>query len=169
MEKLLKFAWILAVWPGLLCAQIVDSRDQQVFALPDSNLKFAGNSAYGHLQCETIVTDSRQIHRLLLDGVEFTLDVPMQASPGHLAFDPKRREFTRLLPSIRIELHENTDLEPVIEALQAASVTEFAPLGFAFVDLPEDLHPVDALAIIAALDGDYEAHVRLPMPPIEWR
>ena len=148
---------------------MVETRDQQVLALHPSEASYQGESIHGHIQFEMRETASHRQHRVFLDGEEFMLEVPASAPPTHLAFDPRRREFTRLLPSIRLELTEHTDLGAVLDAVQAIGVTEFAPLGFALVDLPADLHPVDALIIIAELEGDYQANVRLPMPPIDLR
>lgn len=150
-------------------AQLVESLDAQVLALPAGASGITATSDRGHIALDTQVTATHRIHRVRLGDEEFTLQVPLGAPPRHVAFDPTSRRFTRLLPSLRIELEPDTDLGMLREALGATDVTMFEPLGFAFVALPEDMHPLDALDIIDSLEHDYQATVRLPMPAIEWR
>lgn len=156
-------------WASSSESLIANTRDQPVLVMPSSETRFDGVTSYGAIALEVEDGQSHRIFRVTLDGEDYETKLPATTSNFHLAFDPKRRTFTRLLPSLRIELTEGANLTLLLESLQAAGITKFEPLGFAFVDLPEDLHPMDALAIIENLDGDYSATLRLPMPPITWR
>ncbi len=169
MKKTLAIVVMLFAGSELASAQLVETRDREVLALRTSVAGFEGTSAYGNIRVDVHYTGSHLQYLVTLDGEVFTRQVPRGAPRAHLAFDPKPRRFTRLLPSLRVDLIDDTDILALTEAVRATGVTPFAALGFAFVDLPEDLHPVDALAIIADLDGDYHANVRLPMPPIDLR
>ena len=53
--------------------------------------------------------------------------------------------------------------------LGATGITVFESLGFAFVELPEELHPADAVARVSGTLGPSVASVRLRGPPLEWR
>jgi len=86
-----------------------------------------------------------------------------------VAFDPLRRTFVALLPSIRVELKECMRIEAVAAEVRATGVTVLESLGFAIVDLPEDVHPADAVASVSNAFGWGVASVRLRGPRIEWR
>ncbi len=145
---------------------IVETLEQEVVALPTASTRFEGVTRYGQIAFEVELTEGRRSYRVTMDGQDFEFSLPASAASRHFAFDPRRRAFTKLLPSLRIELTEHTDLTPLVEALQATGVNAFESLGFAFIDLPEDLHPVDALAVVSDLEMGYSATVRLPMPQI---
>ena len=74
-----------------------------------------------------------------------------------------------LLPSIRVELVEGLRIEAVAAELGATGITVFESLGFAFVELPEELHPADAVARVSSTVDPNVASVRLRGPPLEWR
>ena len=114
-------------------------------------------------------TDSQWIHVVEFGGKTYRAAAPLEGPRSRIVFDPVRRGFASLLPSIRIELKRGLQPDAVAEALDAVSVTVFESLGFAIVDLPEDLHPADAVARVRNLPGQPEAAVRLRGPRIEWK
>jgi len=112
---------------------------------------------------------SQRHHVVTMDGETYRAAVPLDGPRSWIVFDPSRRSFASLLPSIRIELKPGMQPEAVVQALGAVGVNVFESLGFAVVDLPEDLHPADAVARVRELPGQPDAAVRLRRPPIEWR
>lgn len=114
-------------------------------------------------------TTSQRIHVVEVDGEVYRAATPLDGPRSRIVFDPARRTFESLLPSIRIELGADVDAAAIGEALGALRVTEFTRLGFAVLDLPADLHPVDALAQVRRMSGRPEASARLRGPPLEWR
>ena len=158
-----------ADWSSRADSIIVETRDQVVLAVPATGTRFSGVTPWGHIALEVEQSESSRTHRVTMAGREFELETPADAPESHLAFDPRRRAFTTLLPSLRVELTGQTDLAPLADALGATGVTRFEPLGFAFIDLPEGLHPIEALEIIENLQSGYSATVRLPPLPVFWR
>ena len=112
---------------------------------------------------------AQRIHVVQVGGQTYRAATPLDGPRSRILFDPARRAFASLLPSIRLELAGGADAEAVGEALGATRVTVFERLGFAVIDLPHDLHPADAVDQARALPGRPEASVRLRSPPIEWR
>lgn len=114
-------------------------------------------------------TTAHRIHEVEVDGEAYRAATPLDGPRSRIVFDPARRTFESLLPSIRLELGGDVDADGVGEAIGALRVTVFKRLGFAVLDLPGDLHPVDAVARVRRLPGRPDASVRLRGPPLEWR
>ena len=123
----------------------------------------------GGFAAHSFETDFRRIHVVTFEGETFRAAAPLDGPRSWIVFDPDRRRFASLLPSIRIELKAGPRLDAVAAELGATGVTVFDALGFAIVDLPEDLHPADAVARVRDLPGHPDARVRLRGPRIEWR
>ena len=114
-------------------------------------------------------TTEHRIHEVEVDGEVYRAATPLDGPRPRIVFDPTRRTFESLLPSIRLELGADVDADAVGEAIGALRVTVFRRLGFAVLDLPSDLHPVDAVERVWRLPGRPQASVRLRGPPLEWR
>ena len=114
-------------------------------------------------------TATQRIHVVLFEGETFRAATPLDGPGSRLVFDPARRTFVALLPSIRVELSAAVPVESIAAEVDATGVTLFESLGFAIVELPDDLHPADAVARISGAHGAGIASVRLRGPPIEWR
>lgn len=123
----------------------------------------------GGFAAQSFEAGSRRIHLVNFEGDTFKAATPLDGPRSWIAFDPERRAFASLLPSIRIELEPATQLDAIASEVGATGVTVFESLGFAIVDLPQDLHPADAVARVRELPGQPDAAVRLRGPQIEWR
>lgn len=126
-------------------------------------------AAPGGFFASSVETATRRIYVVEFDGETYRAATPLDGSRSRIVFDPARRAFAPLLPSIRVELNSGVQLDAVSEALGATGVTVFESLGFAIVDLPAELHPAEAAARVRGLPGQPEATVRLRRPRIEWR
>ena len=114
-------------------------------------------------------TDTRRIHVVRYNGKTYRKATPKAGVRSWIAFDPGSRSFRSLLPSIRVELDGDVQIDTVADALGAERVTPFASLGFAVFHTPADLHPVQAVQRVRELPGRPHAAVRLRAPRIEWR
>ena len=114
-------------------------------------------------------TATQRIHVVTFEGETFTAATPLDGPWSRIVFDPARLSFVPLLPSIRVELRDGVQIEAVAAEVGATGITVFESLGFAFVDLPEELHPADAVARVSNVLGQPGASVRLRGPRIEWR
>lgn len=129
----------------------------------------AAPAAFGGLTASSFETSSRRIHVVSVDGETYRAATPLDGPRSTIAFDPVRRAFAPLLPSIRVELDGGVRLDAVEATLGAVRIAVFESLGFAIVDLPSDLHPADAVERVRALPGQPDAAVRLRRPGIEWK
>lgn len=143
---------------------------RKLIVLPSDNhgaaFESTGPSGFAMRSFET--ADYR-IHLVTMDGRTFRAATPLSGPRSRLVFDPVRRRFGSLLPSIRVELGDGVDLDDLTSAVNAIDVTVFKSLGFAIVHLPADLHPADAIERLRFLPGQPDATVRLRQPKIKWR
>ena len=123
----------------------------------------------GRFAAQSLESGSRRIHLVTFEGDTFKAETPLDGPRSWIAFDPERRAFASLLPSIRVELEPGLQLDAIASEVGATGVTVFESLGFAIVDLPRDLHPADAVEGVRGLPGQPDAAVRLRGPRIEWR
>ncbi len=123
----------------------------------------------GGFAAQSFEAGSRRIHLVTFEGETFKAATPLDGPRSWITFDPERRAFASLLPSIRIELDMGMQVDAIASAIGATGVTVFETLGFAIVDLPKDLHPADAVARVRGLPGEPDAAVRVRGPRIEWR
>ena len=141
---------------------------QVLLVSPDLDVTNAPVDA-GPVRTRTLQTATHRVHVVEFEGETFAALAPPGDPARRIVFDPARRTFARLLPSIRIETSDAAQVERIVTALGAAGATFFEPLGFAFVQLPPALDPLDAAARTDALLGRPAATVRLPPPPVKWR
>lgn len=123
----------------------------------------------GPVRTRTLETPTHRVHVVEFQGETFAALAPPADPAARIVFDPARRTFARLLPSIRVETSDAAQLDRIVTALGATGATFFEPLGFAIVKLPPALDPLDAAARVNALQGRPAATVRLPPPPVKWR
>ena len=126
-------------------------------------LEVAGFAAQSH------ETATRRIHVVSYQGETFRAATPLDGFGSRIVFDPVRRTFVPLLQSIRVELGGGVPIDAIAIEVGATGFTVFESLGFAVVELPEDLHPADAVARVTSAFGGGVASVRLRGPRIEWR
>ena len=114
-------------------------------------------------------TATQRIHVVAFQGETFRVATALDGPRSRIVFDPVRRTFVALLPSIRVELGGSVRIEALAAEVGATGVAVFESLGFAIVELPQELHPADAVASISNALGAGVASVRLRGPRIEWR
>lgn len=171
------FSWLLMLFAATVNAQpsafreprIASARGHDVLVLAPAPGATLVDSAFGALAARTYDTSSRRVHEVTVDGATYRASTPLEGSTARIAFDPSRGSFVELLPSLRVELGDGAPLETVVEAVDAVRVTRFDALGFAIVELPDDLHPAAALARLTRLPDTPAATLRLRGPDIEWR
>lgn len=142
-------------------------RDVLVLATAPGIMRVDSN--FGPLAAEAYDTSSSRVHIVRFDGRTYRASAPLRGAGSRIVFDPGRRRFVALLPSLRVELAGGVPLQAIAESLGAIRVTRFESLDFAVVHLPEELHPVDALARLNRLFEPVSASLRLQAPPIKWR
>jgi len=123
----------------------------------------------GTIAVQSYETATRRKHIVSFKGRTYSASTPLEGPWSLVVFDPARRRFASLLPSIRVELVGGVDLKAIAETLDAVDITVFDSLGFAYVDLPNGLHPADAVDRVRNLNGAPRAAMRLRRPRIEWR
>ncbi len=150
--------------------RIVAVEGRELVALPPYGTAPAGGAAQAAaVAVRSFDTASSRVHVVSMDGETFRAAVPLRNPRPWVAFDPARRRFESLQPSIRVELNGGVRLEAVARAVGATKVTVLESLRFAIVELPADLHPADAAARVDAMAGQPVAALRLRGPRIQWR
>lgn len=152
---------------GAMRSAVVE--DRQLLVLASAPDAAAASPLSGGFAAQSFETASHRIHVVTVDGETYRAATPLAGPRSHIAFDPARRRFVSLLPSIRVEHNGSAAMEAAAVAVGATGITLFASAGFAILDLPSDLHPADALAILDDLPGVPAASLRLRPPRIRWR
>lgn len=137
--------------------------------LPSSAVSGHAQSQAGLVTGSSYETRSLRVHVVHCAGAIYRAATPLEGPYSRIAFDPMRRSFMRLLPSIRVELSSERQLESAKSALGAEKADFFAKLGFAIIYLPDTVHPLDAIADLAEGPGRHKATIRLSGPRIKWR
>ena len=172
-----RLAWLMLVAAAVADTQpsafreprIAPAQDRDVLVLASAPGATRVDSSFGPLAARTYDTASRRVHVVAVDGAIHRASTPLRGAAARIAFDPLRGSFVELLPSLRVELGDGAPPETVAGAVGAVRVTRFDALGFAIVELPEHLHPADALARVRQLPDPPAATLRLRGPDIEWR
>ena len=149
--------------------RVAATQGREVVVLPAAKASGQVRSASGWINGYSRETAAQRVHLVYFEGRAFRAVTPLEGPSSRIAFDPSRRKFARLLPSIRAEIESPRQLEAAKRALGATRADFFEKLGFAILHLPPDLHPVEAVAKLRALPGQPRASIRLPRPPIQWR
>lgn len=149
--------------------QAVITQSREVIVLPSSAVSGYAQSQAGLVSGSSYETPSLRVHVVHCDGAIYRAATPLEGPYSRIAFDPMRRSFARLLPSIRVELSSERQLESAKSALGAEKADFFAKLGFAIIYLPDAVHPLDAIAELAEGPGRHKATIRLSGPRIKWR
>ncbi len=144
---------------------------RQMLILPTSagKVELRAQSASGGIVAQSFESPSHRTHVVYVEGAEYRATTPLQGPGAWIAFDPARRRFESLLPSIRVELAGGRQLDAVVEAVGATGVEAFDSLGFSILYLPSNLHPADAVVRARGLPDQPDASMRLRGPRIKWR
>lgn len=150
-------------------AAIMGAPDHKVLVLPTAgdSLDVSIDSRALHVRHHE--SANRRMHVVVFEGETFSASTPIEGPWSRIAFDPSRRAFVQLLPSIRVETRDKTQLELIVRELGAINVTMFDSLALAVIDLPDDMHPAEAVARVQAMPGRPRATIRLRAPRVEWR
>ncbi len=149
-------------------ARVSAAAGREVVALSASRAA-AAPTQIGGIVAQTRETATQRIHVVSYEGETYRAATPLDGPFSRIVFDPARRTFVPLLPSIRVELSGDVRIEDVAAQVGATGVTVFESLGFAIVELPRDAHPADAVARVSSAFGGGVAAVRLRGPRLEWR
>ena len=143
-------------------------REVIVLSPPSASQAVASSDMAG-FAAQSHETATQRIHVVSFQGETFRAVTPLAGSGSRIVFDPVRRTFAPLLQSIRVELGGGAPIDAIANEVGATGITVFESLGFAIIELPEELHPADAVARVSSAFGGGVASVRLRGPRIEWR
>ena len=144
------------------------AQNREVVVLPAANASTQLATASGPMFAQSFETSSARIHSVSFEGETFRASTPLDGPLSRLVFDPGQRRFVALLPSVRVELSDFSQLISIADSLGAINATPFESLGFAFIELPEALHPVEAIEMLGGRPEVGEATLRLRGPRIRW-
>ena len=148
---------------------IAATQGREVVVLPTAKASGQLQPAEGPISGFSYETRSQRVHVIYFEGRTFRAATPLEGPASRIAFDPSRRSFAPLLPSIRVELDNEAQLESITELVGATKAVFFEKLDFAIIDLPETLHPLQAISRLESVSGLAKATIRVRGPPIQWR
>ena len=149
--------------------RVAATQGREVAVMPSARSTGKARTASGWINGQSHETGSQRVHVVYFEGRTYRASTPLRGPASRIAFDPSRRKFARLLPSIRVEIDNAQQLESAKQALGASKADYFEKLGFAILHLPDELHPVEAMERLRKVPGRPRGSIRLPRPPIRWR
>ena len=148
--------------------RMMATQGREVLVLPSSRasgtLRFAGGPIHGRSN----ERGRLRIHEVSFRGQTYRAATPLDGASSRIVFDPRRRRFVPMLSSIRVEVADRAQLDAVARRTGATGTTYVARLGVGFVELPESLHPVEAIERLKAVPGNPRGTIRLRRPPVKW-
>lgn len=148
--------------------QLVQSQGRDVVVLPHAKSSDSVHSTLGPIHARTVETRKRRIHTVSFGGQAYRAATPLEGPASRVAFDPGRRKFVAVLPSVRVEVTDAAQVRAVARATGATRTTHIAKLGIVIIELPESLHPVEAIERLQAVPGRPKGSIRLRRPPVKW-
>ena len=148
---------------------VAATQGREVVVLPASQASGSERPGRDTVLGYAYESGDRRVHVIEFEGEAFRVATPLEGPASRIAFDPSQRTFVPLLPTIRVEVESQAQLEDIAERLGAGKSVYFDTLGFGLVDLPGDLHPLQAIARLETAPGRPRANVRLRRPPLKWR
>lgn len=145
------------------------AQGREVVVLPTEQASGGARPRQGAVNGYSFESGKRRVHVIEFEGEVFRAATPLEGPASRIAFDPSRRTFVPLLPSIRVEVESRDRLNAVARLFGSTNPVYFDRLGFGIIDLPEDLHPLEAIERLKAVYGQARASIRLRRPPLEWR
>lgn len=83
---------------------------------------------------------------------------------ARFVFNPEKNDFERLTNSIRIELDDYDKLDELVEDTEAENGRAFPQLGYAIIQLPETVHPVEYIENVRTREGVQSVTVEVEKP-----
>lgn len=154
--------------PAVDAMQLAQSQGRDVVVLPQAQSSDSVRSALGPIHARSVETRNRRIHTVSFGGRAYRAATPLEGRASRVAFDPGRRKFVAVLSSIRVEVTGQAQVDAIARATGATGTTHIARLGVAFIELPESLHPVEAIKRLKAVPGRPKGSIRLRRPPVKW-
>ena len=148
---------------------LASAQGREVVVLPTEQASGGARPRQGAVNGYAFESGDRRVHVIEFEGEVFRAATPLEGPASRIAFDPSRRTFVPLLPSIRVEVESRDRLDAIAKLFGAARPVYFDPLGFGIIDLPGDLHPLEAIERLKTVSGQARASIRLRRPPLEWR
>ena len=148
---------------------VTAAQGREVVVLPTLQASGTVRQARGRVYGYAFESGGRRVHVIEFEGEVFRAATPLEGPASRIAFDPSRRTFVPLLPSIRVEAESRDRLEAAAKLFGSANPVYFEQLGFGIIDLPEDVHPLEAIERLKTVSGGPRASIRLRRPPLEWR
>lgn len=145
------------------------AQGREVVVLPTEQASGTVRQERGTVYGYAFESGDRRVHVIEFEGEVFRAATPLEGPASRIAFDPSRRTFVPLLPGIRVEVESRERLNAVAKLLGSTNSVYFDRLGFGFIDLPEDLHPLEAIERLKTVSAQARASIRLRRPPLEWR
>lgn len=153
---------------GYGALRMMATQGRAVLVMPASRASGTVRSTSGAIHGRSHEQGARRIHEVSFRGRTYRAATPLEGASSRIVFDPGRRRFVPMLSSIRVEAASQAQVDAIAERTGATRTTFVAKLGVAFIELPESLHPVEAIERLATVPGNPKGSIRLRRPPVKW-
>lgn len=148
---------------------VAATQDRGFVLLPVAESAGRVQSTAGPVYARTYETADHRIHEVTFKDRTYHAATPLTGPSSRIIFDPSRRKFRVLLPSIRVNCASHGQADEFAQLAGAQRFRFFERLGFAILFLPSDVHPADAAGQINASSGQEAASIRVRRRPPRWK
>ncbi len=129
-------------------ATLVD--DDPVLVFPSAKAALSGVSSMEGVDISISEAGGVLSYRATIGDRTYTAHSDATGLPRWFAFSPARQRFEAISPTVRVELVDNSSLDPLIIELGAMHGKAYPALGFALIHLDRETNPVDVIDRLAA-------------------
>ncbi len=105
-----------------------------------------------------------RVYRAQHKGKDHQVHMALDGAPRHLAFDLEAGRFRDILPSLRIEMNDYASFDTIVQQAGGTGGKVYEALGFALIQLPDDLNPAEVAAELSELHSVTRATIQLRGP-----
>lgn len=120
----------------------IDER-AKAFTLPEFNEAVPGSYRIGNTEITVELLQENMKLKATTGEIERVQWVSETDEYGRFVYNEDKKRFERLTHSVRIVMNDYKKLEDLVKETEARSGKAFPELGFAIVNLPKEIHPLE--------------------------
>ena len=155
--------------PRMDTPRMATAEGRGVVLLPVADSTGRVQAPSGPVYASTYETADHRIHEVTFKGRAHRATTPLSGPASRILFDPSRRKFRMLLPSIRVACASRDQADEFARLTRAERLRFFERLGFAILFLPDAVHPAEAAEKVNAASGRETASLRIRRRPPQWK
>ncbi len=142
----------------------VQTMQGKVLVLPASTVLPEQVAGSAGTRVSIAVEGDYRVYRARHKGKDHHVHVALDGPAPYLAFDVEEGRFRNILPSLRVEMNDYADFDAVVQQAGGNGGKVYEALGFALIQLPDDINPAEVAAELSTMPSVTRANIQLQGP-----